>query len=139
METAASFEARFAPWPTRQSHQTGNEKRARLTEAINSRMDAYLRGQYWKENKPAELAPNGSLRCAGEGKLRTPAYENRKSVFIAHLQPKVIFSSTPANPLPQNDILNIGPSFERSLKPTLNSSCPFRSPRRLLLRARPST
>jgi hypothetical protein len=38
------------------------------------------------ENKPTELAPSDSSELCGEGKLRTPKYENQKSRFSLCLE-----------------------------------------------------
>jgi hypothetical protein len=44
------------------------------------------RRRCWNENKPAELAPQWQSELCGEGKLRTPKYENRKSCFFLCLE-----------------------------------------------------
>jgi hypothetical protein len=80
-----------------------------LTEAINSRLDAYsstirLCARTYLVHRHSRAVLEGkqtrgvssqwqSALC-GEGKRRTPAYDNRKSVFITHLQSNVILGSS---------------------------------------------
>jgi hypothetical protein len=72
--------------------------RANYEDFSNSRMMLLFSGiwsvistqtfarRYWNENKPTELAPQWQSEWCGEGKLRTPKYENRKSCFFLCLE-----------------------------------------------------